>query len=203
VLRGAFTARKQSDIFVALNPARYREVGRGGEAGATGRRENHTKPCGLRVVGAGGRYGVADDVDGAAFADFGFAGDQQGAVIHVRRGGVASQEDRGGVAVAAAVDVDALAGGFVDAPALAPYSSNPARDRPAGPPQAPPRSLAIVPLSPKLLPTCCRFWAFSFLPWRGLRDARSAICSRAARTNLSLIPDKRYYGEAPVGLWRY
>ena len=40
--------------------------------------------------------GVAQDVDGAVFADFGFAGDEQRAVIDVGRGGVAGQEDRGG-----------------------------------------------------------------------------------------------------------
>src|ERR1035437_8437271 len=59
------------------------------------------------------------------------------------------------------------------------------------------RSLAVVPLIPKQRPTCCRCCVFSFLAWKGLRDARSAICSRAARTNLSLIGDRRYYGESP------
>jgi hypothetical protein len=36
-------------------------------------------------------FDVVEDVDGAVFADFGFAGDTQGAIINVGRGGVAGQ----------------------------------------------------------------------------------------------------------------
>src|SRR5438445_9289945 len=44
--------------------------------------------------------GVASDIDGFVFAQFGFGGDEQGSVIYVRAGGVAGEEDEIGVAVA-------------------------------------------------------------------------------------------------------
>src|SRR6266481_2685586 len=37
--------------------------------------------------------GVALDIDGFVFAQFGFGGDEQGSVIYVGRGGVAGEED--------------------------------------------------------------------------------------------------------------
>ena len=48
---------------------------------------------------------VADDEDGFVLAQFGFAGDERGAVVHVGGVGVAGQQLKGGVAVALAVDV--------------------------------------------------------------------------------------------------
>src|SRR5260370_20514350 len=59
-------------------------------------------------------FDVADDEDGFVFAQFGLAGDKQRAVVHVGRRGVAGQEFEVGVAVAAAVDVDAFAVGEVE-----------------------------------------------------------------------------------------
>src|SRR6266702_291610 len=58
--------------------------------------------------------GVALDIDGFVFAQFGFGGDEQGAVIYVRTGGVAGEEDEIGVAVALGVDVHALADALVE-----------------------------------------------------------------------------------------
>ena len=46
---------------------------------------------------------VGDDEDGFALAEFGFAGDEHGAVVHAGRVGVAGQGFEVGVAVALAV----------------------------------------------------------------------------------------------------
>ena len=43
--------------------------------------------------------GVALDIDGFVFAQFGVGGDEQGSVIYVRAGGVAGEEDEIRVAV--------------------------------------------------------------------------------------------------------
>ena len=59
-------------------------------------------------------FHVADDEDGFVFAQFGFAGDEHGAVVHVGRHGVAGEKFEVGVAVAAAVDVHAFAVGEVE-----------------------------------------------------------------------------------------
>jgi len=52
--------------------------------------------------------GVALDVDGFVFAQFGFGGDEQRSVIYVRAGGVAGKEDEIGVAIALGVSPAAL-----------------------------------------------------------------------------------------------
>src|SRR6266705_5612495 len=58
--------------------------------------------------------GVALDIDGFVFAQFGFGGDEQGSVIYVWAGGVAGEEDEIGVAVALGVDVHAVADALVE-----------------------------------------------------------------------------------------
>ena len=58
---------------------------------------------------------VAHDEHGFVFADFGFAGDFERAVVQVRRLRVAGEEDEVHVAIALAVDVHAVAGEFVEA----------------------------------------------------------------------------------------
>ena len=59
-------------------------------------------------------FDVVDDEDGFVFAYLGFVGDEQRAVVRVGRRGVAGEEFEVGVAVAAAVDVDAFAVGEIE-----------------------------------------------------------------------------------------